>query len=353
MQAASADVRQGVLYGEAGLTCTSREVAELWQTQNQLQTASGVPANDFIPLPGIEGAHDGHMQMAEVHRAAGHARDLQPLQQSVGLQAALLSGALQQQQHASDARAMIPEALKPEPGLTSAELGIGVAGLATLSGNSGLEHQINVSCEGAGDQGRLGYPLASAQNLSQLTPEYWQQAMALAAVHQAAVAGQVGGSFPLMVPPPNLTVLPPGTQPMPTAALADEKELKKQRRKLSNRESARRSRLRKQAEVNDMIQHVQDFTITNAHLKLEIRHLQQCMRRLRDQNQAMEGLISSNGGGDADLFPSPVSSDPQGQDLLDENFTEDPTKQNQQTCSGAVTGMLRGDRVSEVNQSVV
>lgn len=156
-----------------------------------------------------------------------------------------------------------------------------------------------------------------------------------------------------MVPPPNLTALPPGTQPMASAALADEKELKKQKRKLSNRESARRSRLRKQAEVNDMIQDVQDFTITNAHLKLEIRHLQQCMARLRDQNQALEGLIGRSGDTGADMPAGPARSDLQDQDSHGENLPEDPTKGNQQTCSGAVTGILRTGRVSEVNPSVV
>ncbi len=49
--------------------------------------------------------------------------------------------------------------------------------------------------------------------------------------------------------------------------MQDERELKRQRRKQSNRESARRSRLRKQAECEGLAQKVVELETENAKLK--------------------------------------------------------------------------------------
>ncbi len=54
----------------------------------------------------------------------------------------------------------------------------------------------------------------------------------------------------------------------------DERELKRQRRKQSNRESARRSRLRKQAECEGLGQKVLDLEAENVKLKETIAVLQ-------------------------------------------------------------------------------
>lgn len=54
----------------------------------------------------------------------------------------------------------------------------------------------------------------------------------------------------------------------------DERELKRQRRKQSNRESARRSRLRKQAECEGLAQKVVDLETENAKLKEAVKQLQ-------------------------------------------------------------------------------
>lgn len=330
MQTAPADLQQDVLYGDSNLAaCANRQVAELWPSQGQLssQTASGIPAREFISLAGVERRHDEHVAAAAC-KATASARNIETLHQSLGLQEVL------HQQHATD-RSINPEGMKSEQrNIASTELGLGVGGLSTL----------------AGDQGRLGYTLTGSQNLSQLAPEYWQQAMALAAVHRAAVAGQLVGNFPIMAPPQSINILPPGTQAMPASMFSDEKELKKQRRKLSNRESARRSRLRKQAEVNDMIQDVQNFTIANAHMKLEIKHLQECMGRLRDQNRAIQGLISGKGGCDAKIQPSPACSGPHTQEAPSESVLQDPIQPNKtHYCSGTMGGLFKGDRVSHVS----
>ncbi len=58
------------------------------------------------------------------------------------------------------------------------------------------------------------------------------------------------------------------------SAAQDERELKRARRKQSNRESARRSRLRKQAECEGLASKVTGLEAENARLKEEVRLLQ-------------------------------------------------------------------------------
>ncbi|RWV89124.1 hypothetical protein GW17_00048746 [Ensete ventricosum] len=55
--------------------------------------------------------------------------------------------------------------------------------------------------------------------------------------------------------------------------LQDERELKRQRRKQSNRESARRSRLRKQAEYEELAQRVEALRDENAVLQAEVERI--------------------------------------------------------------------------------
>lgn len=57
--------------------------------------------------------------------------------------------------------------------------------------------------------------------------------------------------------------------------LQDEREVKRQRRKQSNRESARRSRLRKQAECETLSQKVDALVEENARLRTLNKHLQE------------------------------------------------------------------------------
>ena len=57
------------------------------------------------------------------------------------------------------------------------------------------------------------------------------------------------------------------------APAQDERELKRQRRKQSNRESARRSRLRKQAECEELGSRVGGLTEENERLRAEVKRL--------------------------------------------------------------------------------
>lgn len=57
---------------------------------------------------------------------------------------------------------------------------------------------------------------------------------------------------------------------------------------ICTRESARRSRLRKQAELHEMIEEVQEFTIKNAALSLEVGHLRKSVASIRQQNMLFQ-----------------------------------------------------------------
>ncbi|KAI7732952.1 hypothetical protein M8C21_004238 [Ambrosia artemisiifolia] len=70
---------------------------------------------------------------------------------------------------------------------------------------------------------------------------------------------------------------------VPSDALS-ERELKRERRKQSNRESARRSRLRKQAEAEELAIKVEALTTENLNLKSEINRLNDTAEKLKLQN---------------------------------------------------------------------
>ncbi|XP_065860260.1 common plant regulatory factor 1-like isoform X2 [Euphorbia lathyris] len=76
-------------------------------------------------------------------------------------------------------------------------------------------------------------------------------------------------------------VLPPETW------IQNEREVKRERRKQSNRESARRSRLRKQAETEELAHRVESLTTENLALKSEVDQLNEKSEKLRLENAAL------------------------------------------------------------------
>lgn len=72
-----------------------------------------------------------------------------------------------------------------------------------------------------------------------------------------------------------------------------ERELKRERRKQSNRESARRSRLRKQAETEELARRVESLTAENAALKSEINQLVENSQKLRHENATLTEKLKS------------------------------------------------------------
>ncbi|CAH2034858.1 unnamed protein product [Thlaspi arvense] len=73
----------------------------------------------------------------------------------------------------------------------------------------------------------------------------------------------------------------------------DERELKRQRRKQSNRESARRSRLRKQAECDELAQRAEVLNVENASLRAEINKLKSQYEELLAENSSLKNRFST------------------------------------------------------------
>ncbi|XVE65351.1 hypothetical protein DITRI_Ditri07aG0174000 [Diplodiscus trichospermus] len=74
----------------------------------------------------------------------------------------------------------------------------------------------------------------------------------------------------------------------PQLWLQDERELKRQRRKQSNRESARRSRLRKQAECDELAQRAEALKEENANLRSEVSHIKSEYEQLIAENTSLK-----------------------------------------------------------------
>ncbi|KAJ0739959.1 putative transcription factor bZIP family [Helianthus annuus] len=101
------------------------------------------------------------------------------------------------------------------------------------------------------------------------------------------------------------------------ALLQNERELKRERRKQSNRESARRSRLRKQAEAEELAIKVEALTSENLNLKSEINRLTDTSERLKLQNdKLMEQLKTTQQEQDTE----DPRSDPKGLSLSTANL---------------------------------
>ncbi|CAI9781529.1 unnamed protein product [Fraxinus pennsylvanica] len=87
---------------------------------------------------------------------------------------------------------------------------------------------------------------------------------------------------------PSSTSVPQSCPPMLNEAwVQNERELKRERRKQSNRESAKRSRLRKQAETEELSMRVQSLTSENVILKSEINKLMESSKKLKLENATL------------------------------------------------------------------
>lgn len=89
----------------------------------------------------------------------------------------------------------------------------------------------------------------------------------------------------------------------PQLWLQDEREIKRQKRKQSNRESARRSRLRKQAECDELAQRADALKEENASLRSELNHLRSEYDQLLAQNASLKERLGEAIGQD-DVRPS-------------------------------------------------
>ncbi|KAK6258389.1 hypothetical protein SCA6_012863 [Theobroma cacao] len=93
------------------------------------------------------------------------------------------------------------------------------------------------------------------------------------------------------------TVAPGGV--MPDQWIQDERELKRQKRKQSNRESARRSRLRKQAECEELQARVESLANENCNLRDELKKLSDECEKLTSENNSIKDELTRMCGPDA------------------------------------------------------
>ncbi|XWS29319.1 hypothetical protein CRYUN_Cryun24cG0018900 [Craigia yunnanensis] len=93
------------------------------------------------------------------------------------------------------------------------------------------------------------------------------------------------------------TVAPGGV--MPDRWIQDERELKRQKRKLSNRESARRSRLRKQAECEELQTRMESLVNENHNLREELKKLSDECEKLTSENSSIKDELTRICGPDA------------------------------------------------------
>ncbi|CAN6815723.1 hypothetical protein Bca52824_042549 [Brassica carinata] len=80
----------------------------------------------------------------------------------------------------------------------------------------------------------------------------------------------------------------------PETWLQNERELKRERRKQSNRESAKRSRLRKQAETEELARKVEALTAENMASRSELNQLNEKSDKLRGANAALLNNLKSS-----------------------------------------------------------
>ncbi|XP_034926221.1 common plant regulatory factor 1 isoform X3 [Populus alba] len=113
-------------------------------------------------------------------------------------------------------------------------------------------------------------------------------------VLRAAVAPGMTTALELRNPPSvnaaktSPTTIPQSGVVLPSEAwLKNELELKREKRKQSNRESARRSRLRKQAEAEELAHKVEVLTTENMALQSEINKFTEKSEKLRLENAAL------------------------------------------------------------------
>ncbi|KAJ6347752.1 hypothetical protein OIU76_004274 [Salix suchowensis] len=85
-------------------------------------------------------------------------------------------------------------------------------------------------------------------------------------------------------------------EPFKFTAFEDERELKRQRRKQSNRESARRSRLRKQAECDELAQRADVLKEENANLRSEVNRIKSEYEQLLAENASLKERLGEAPG---------------------------------------------------------
>lgn len=98
---------------------------------------------------------------------------------------------------------------------------------------------------------------------------------------------------------PTTAQLMPGRDGVPSELLVqDERELKRQKRKQSNRESAKRSRMKKQLECEELTAKVETLTAENTTLRNELNLIAQDSEKLASENELLKEKLMTLQGED-------------------------------------------------------
>nr|QEO19175.1 putative bZIP transcription factor 16-like isoform X2 [Cymbidium ensifolium]QEO19180.1 putative bZIP transcription factor 16-like isoform X4 [Cymbidium ensifolium] len=133
-----------------------------------------------------------------------------------------------------------------------------------------------------------------------------------------------GSTNPSSIPPihgkvPATAVATPMIPGAPSELwMQDERELKRQKRKQSNRESARRSRLRKQAECEELAHRVEVLKEENASLRAEVTRIKKEHDQLILQNASLKERLGEIPKGTKEL-----SHENPTEDYLEQNLDSD------------------------------
>ncbi|WOK98575.1 G-box-binding factor 3-like isoform X2 [Canna indica] len=148
-----------------------------------------------------------------------------------------------------------------------------------------------------------------------LTPSYQGQAVSVKTIGTP-------------VPAPTLVVPGSNTKTVPSELWTqDERVLKRERRKQSNRESARRSRLRKQAENEELAKKVEALNVENRSLKSEINQLTKSSHTLREENSALLAKLNAQVTPSKELSPNEMEVE-NAPSVAAENFLSKIDKPN-------------------------
>uniref|UniRef100_A0A0E0KB31 BZIP domain-containing protein n=1 Tax=Oryza punctata TaxID=4537 RepID=A0A0E0KB31_ORYPU len=155
----------------------------------------------------------------------------------------------------------------------------------------------DASNKGATAQSSAVEPVQASTGPVVLNPmmPYWPVPPPMAGPATGVNMGMDYWGTPTSVPMHNKVIAAPASAPSSNSrdvvlsdpAIQDERELKRQKRKQSNRESARRSRLRKQAEWEEVANRADLLKQENSSLKEELKQLQEKCNSLTSENTTL------------------------------------------------------------------
>ncbi|KAL0726246.1 hypothetical protein Bca4012_022339 [Brassica carinata] len=165
------------------------------------------------------------------------------------------------------------------------------------SGNDGVSQSDESVTAGSSDEN--GENANHQEQGSVRKPSFGQ--MLADASSQSNTTGEIHGSAPMkpLAPGTNLNMGMDLWSSQAGVPVKDERELKRQKRKQSNRESARRSRLRKQAECEQLQQRVESLTSENQSLRDELQRLSSECEKLKTENHSIQDELLRVQGADA------------------------------------------------------